>query len=221
MGEEPVVYTLQYGDHSNYIPLIFPLGKMDFFLVKGLRSITNEDGSVSYLYNGEEAVYEEETWNGNIKTEYLYETGTSYPTKKVVTTSRGGTVLGEEITRYVYDANGRLLSQDVRSIENGAETVRTIIRYAEGQFLLPVTKKMDMGTTIFDWSYIYDSKDCLQQVLYIQNGGSEDEITDKEEYTYLSFDDYGNWTNSRQLQSSLVDWFHSDGLIGVRRNFIY
>lgn len=221
LGDEPLAYTLQYSEHCNYVPLIFPLGKMDFFLVKGLQSITSEDGSISYLYDGRKAAYEEETWSGNTKTEYLYESGSLYPVKKVVTTSRGTTILNEEITMYTYDTEGRLLAQDIRVAEAGIESVRTIIRYAEGQLLLPIAKKMDMGATIFDWSYTYDSQNCLQGVKYIENGGSEDEITDKEEYTYLSFDNFGNWTDSRQLQSCMVDWSHTDGVVGVSRNFTY
>ncbi|WP_294554390.1 hypothetical protein [uncultured Bacteroides sp.] len=221
LGDDPLVYTLNYGEHTNYVPLIFPLGKMEFFLVKGLQSITSEDGSISYIYDDGKAAYEEETWSGNIETEYLYESGSSYPAKKVVTISRGVTVMSEESTMYTYDTEGRLLTQDDRTIEDGIESVRTITRYAEGQLLLPVVKKMDMGATIFDWIYTYDSKNCLQRVQYIENEGSEDEITDKEEYTYLSYDTYGNWTDSRQLQSSVVDWSHTDGTVGVRRNFTY
>lgn len=221
LESEPLVYTLQYSGHSKYVPLIFSLGKIDFFLVQGLQSITRGDGAISYLYDGEKAVYEENTWSGDKKTEYLYESGSLYPTKKVVTTSRGETILNEETTIYTYDIEGRLLTQDVRTTEDGIESYRTIIRYVEGKSLLPITKKMDMGTNIFDWSYTYDSNNFLQRVQYIENEASEDEITDKEEYTYISYDTYGNWTESKQLQSSLVDWSHADGTIGVRRKFTY
>ena len=221
VGDEPMVYHLTYDEHAQYVPLIFPLGGMDFFLVKGLKSIVSEDETVSYTFDGTKASYKQEAWTGDIETVYSYAADSPYPVKKVVTTSRGEDILGVETTTYTYGEKGRLLKTDVRALEGGAETLRTITNYAEAQSLLPLSVKMDMGGFMADWTYTYNSELRLQKVDYIENKGSEDEVTDKEEYEYTSADSNGNWTDSKQLQSSIVNMSHLDGLIGVRRTIIY
>lgn len=223
VGDVPIVYHLTYGEHAQYIPLIFPLGAMDFFLVKGLQSITSEDGATSYTFDGGKAAYKQEAWMGDTETVYFYAADSSYPEKKVVTTSRNGVVLNEETTLYTYGEEGRLLKKDVRTMEDGTETERTITNYADvdGQLLFPVSFKMDLNGFMADWTYAYDADNRLQQIDYIENKGSEDEATDKEEYHYLVVDSNGNWTDSKQLRSSRVDLSHTDGTIGVRRVITY
>lgn len=220
-GEEPVVYTLQYGEHDCYVPLIFPLGPIDFFLVKGLESITDEDATVSYIFDGENAIFKESSWTGDIETKYIYEAGNPYPVKKIVTTTRQAIVVGTEKTIYTYVDNGELSMKDIREEADNIETQRTIIRYAEGQLLLPVSKKIDMGSSIYDWNYNYEEGKRLRRIDYIENKGSENEMAQKEEYTYLAFDGYGNWVSSIQLHSSFVDWSHGDGTMSVHREITY
>lgn len=223
LGGEPVVYDLKYGDHTTYVPLIFPLGPHDFFLVKGLESITVADGSISYEFDGTKAVYKKEgAWTGDVITEYLYQENNPCPIQRIETTSRGSKVLSVRITGYTYDPQGRLLAQDTKLVENEVESERTIIRYADTQYLLPVSRKTDFGGSfLMDWLYTYDFENRLLRIDYIENKGAADEVSAHEKYTYLSTDGYGNWTDSRQEQSSLVNWDHADQLIGVRRTFSY
>lgn len=226
VGDEPVTYNLTYGEHTNYVPLIFPLGPMEFFLVKGLKTITSEDGTISYEYDGEKAAYTQAGWMGDTETQYVFAAGNPYPVKKVVTTSRDGEVLSEETTTYTYDAGGRLLKEDAKAMENTGdgllETERTVTKYADGKFLLPVSTLKDMaGGFTFDWSYTYDSNSHLQQIDYFENKGTADEVVAKEVYEYLSKDNNGNWTDSKQLQSGLINWRHVDGLVGVSRQIFY
>lgn len=223
VGDVPVVYHLTYGEHTQYVPLIFPLGAMDFFLVKGLQSIASEDGTISYTFDGEKAAYKQEAWMGDTETVYAYAADSSYPEKKVVTTSRNGVVVNEETTLYTYSEEGRLLKKDVRTMEEDTEIERKIINYADvdGQLLFPVSLKMDLNGFMADWTYAYDADNRLQQINYIENKGSEEEVTDKEEYYYLSVDSNGNWTDSKQLRSSRVDLSHIDGIIGIRRVITY
>lgn len=221
LGEEPTVYTLQYGAHDRYVPLIFPLGSMDFFLVKGLQSIISENGTVSYVFNGENATYQETSWAGDVETKYVYEEGNSYPVKKTITTSRDATIVGMETTVYSYRNDGGLSAKDIREMQDEIEVQRTIVRYVDGGLLHPISKKIDVGSLIYDWTYLYDAEKRLKGVDYVENKGAEDEISQKEEYTYLSFDSYGNWTNSKQLQNSFVDWSHGDGMMSVHREIIY
>ncbi len=222
MGDEPVVYNLTYGHHTNYVPLLFPLGPMDFFLVKGLQSIESDDGTVSYFFNGTEAMYETRSWSGNTKTVYHYESDSPYPIDKTVTTARGEEVEATEVTSYTYGEDGSLQKTDVRAEEGGVESQRTIVRYAEGKFLLPVSEIADLGTTLqLDWRYTYDTDGRLQRVDYVENKGSEDEVNDYEEYKYTSSDSYGNWTDSRQRQSNTVNILHMDGQVDVHRDISY
>lgn len=221
LGGEPIVYTLQYGEHDCYVPLIFPLGNMDFFLIKGLRSINSADGTVSYVFNGGNAAYRTTLWTGDIETKYTYEKGNPYPMRRVVTTSRNNTIVETETTVYSYLSDGELSAEDICKVQEGVEAQRTVIRYQAKQFCLPISKKIDMGTFIYDWLYQYDEENHLKSIEYIENKGSEDEMSQKEEYTYLSFDSYGNWTVSQQVQNSFVDWSHGDGVMSVRREILY
>lgn len=223
LGEEPVVYDLKYGDHTTYVPLIFPLGPHDFFLVKGLESITVADRSISYKFDGTKAVYKKEgAWTGDVTTEYLYQENSPYPVKRVETTSRGSDVLSVKTTGYTYDPEGGLLAEDIKLVEDEVESERTIIRYAANQYLLPVSRKTDLGGSfLIDWLYTYDFENRLLRIDYIENKGAADEVSAHEKYTYLSTDGYGNWTDSRQEQSSLVNWDHTDGLTGARRTLSY
>lgn len=227
VGDAPVTYNLTYGEHAVYVPLLFPLGPMEFFLVKGLQSIVSEDGAVAYTFDGETASLTESGWAGSTQTVYAYAAGSPYPSEKRVTTTRGGTVLSEETTRYTYGEEGRLLKTDVRMLEhNGeslSESMRTVTVYAEELLLQPASVMRDIaGGFTQDYAYTYDAgNNRLLQVAYAENKGAPDEVTAKEEYNYLAADNNGNWTDSKQLQSGLVDWKHVDGWVGVRRRISY
>ena len=222
-GSDPIVYMLQYGNHGYYVPLLFPLGTFDFFLVKDLQSITTEDGSVSYTFDEEKvlAVTLSASWMGEVETRYVYPEGSVYPATKTVTTTRGGEVTGLETTTYSYGANGALATIDFREIQDGTEIQRMRINYADGQLLLPVSKKTDIGGGIYDWTYRYDAERRLIGIDYVENKGAEDELSATEEYDYIQTDSYGNWTQSVRQQQSAVDWAHEDGTFKVYRKIMY
>ncbi len=221
VGDVPVVYHLTYAEHTQYVPLIFPLGSMEFFPVKGLKSIVSEDGTVSYSFDGVKASYKQEMWTGDVEMVYSYTEDSPYPSQKAVTTSRGAEILSMETTVYTYGEQGRLAKTDVRVLEGEEETLRTITNYVGEQSLLPLSVRMDAGGFRMDWDYTYTDEFALQRVEYTENRGSEEEVTDREVYEYTSVDGNGNWTDSKQWQSGRVDMAHQDGLVGVRRAVTY
>lgn len=223
LGEIPVVYHLTYGEHTDYVPLVFPLGGRDFFLVKGLQSITTEDGSLSYVYDSEKASYRTEGWIAS-ETEYVYTPDSPYPAQKVVTTrSLGGTNV--ETTRYEYTEDGGLLKTDTRLKENDMEVKHVVTRYVEDGLLIPTTVRMDVSGFTYDFSYLYNADGHLSGLEYAENKGTAEEITAKEQYDYLAFDKEGNWTDSKQLQSEYMGYvlnlWHVEGWISVRRQISY
>ena len=151
---DPVIYTLTYGEHEVFVPLIFPLGIYDFFLVKGLESISDADGSVLYTYSGNKAIYTTESWSGVTSTTFEYDEGVMYPVRKIVTLKRGGVIANMEITSYLYNEDGSLASSDKIVKEGENEVERTVVRYMAST-LLPVSKLTDAGGQL-DWTYKYE-----------------------------------------------------------------
>lgn len=229
LGESPVEYTLEYGDHTTYVPLIFPVGPMDFFLVQGLQSITSTNQSATsagnplqYTFDGTKATYTEETWMGQVKTVFEYADGSAYPMRKTAVTTLGGELQSTEDTLYEYDEAGRLLSIDYKATDSeGKETERTITRYYENKLLLLKTRISDVDGINMDWSYTYDDSNRPLQFDFVMGKGSEDEVRDNETYEYLVTDVQGNWTDSKQKQSSFVNSAHLDGEVGVCREIVY
>lgn len=214
---EPVIYTLTYGKHEAYIPLIFPLGAYEFFLVKGLENISSEDGNITYTFDGEKASYTTESWSGTSTTTFEYSAESPYPVRKTVTLGREEAIINTEVTSYVYNDNGSLLSTDKMVKEGESEVERTVIHYAVST-LLPVSRLTDAGGQL-DWTYKYNEDNWWTEVTYKEN--LDEEIEAKETSIYTQKDAAGNWIEAIQQQNSMVDWSHSDSSVRVVRTINY
>ncbi len=214
---EPVIYTLIYGEHDVFVPLIFPLGVYDFFLIRGLESISNEDGSISYFFNGEEASYTTESWTGVTNTTFEYDRKGIYPIRKTVTFAREGIIAKTEVTSYIYNEDGSLSSSDKIVKEGENEIERTVIRYMAST-LLPISKLTDAGGQL-DWTYKYDDNNRWTEVIYKEYFDEEFEV--KESSIYTQKDAAGNWTEAIQQQNNRVDWSHPDASVKVNRLISY
>ncbi len=222
IGEVPVEYTLTYGEHTNYVPLIFPVGPMEYFLVKGLESITSSDRTVQYIFDGTEASYTSETWMGQVKTVFRYGLENVYPIQKIATTTIEGVLQATETTRYTYDERGGLVSTDYKAEDGeGQVTERTITRYHEKTLLLLKSKVTDAYGTTMDWSYTYNVDNLPLKFDFVMGKGSEDEVNDEEHYEYLTFDKQENWIDSKQKQSSFISEMHQDQEVYVCREISY
>lgn len=221
LSGNPIVYKLIYSEHSVYVPLIFPLGTFEFFLVKGLAKIESTDGSISYHFDGKRATYSTESWIGTEVTVYEYEENAVYPARKTVTVTRNQVEISSEITSYLYNTDGSLASSDKLRKEGVIEVERNIIRNVSGT-LQPVSKIADAGGMTFDWTYQYDKEMRLAQTSYIENKGLEDESVTDVSYSYPQFDGMGNWTKVIQLQANSVSGVRTDEFtINVYRNISY
>lgn len=217
----PIVYKLTYGDYDAYVPLIFPLGTFEFFLVKGLESIVSADGKVSYHFDGHQASYTTESWMGVETTIYEYEANGIFPIRKRVTLSRGGVVGSSEVTSYTYNEDGSLSSLDKILKEGEAEVERTIVHNAPSS-LLPVTKITDAGGMSFDWIYQYDNENRLKTASYIENKNSDEEMINDISYLYSHFDGLNNWTQSVQHHRNTIGGeLADDYMVNVYREIDY
>lgn len=216
LGELPRSYTLTYGEHDCYVPLIFPVGPLPFFLVKGLVSIESSDGLVSYQFKENKASYSQSSWGGVTETVYEYEPGQPYPLSERIILTRNGDLLETTTTRYTFNADGALLSTVMDRVDGESnETLEhTTLHYRSGKFPQIASKTMVSGSDSFEWEHTYDSKDLPLGALCKINGIYADK---EESYSFTSFDDRGNWIDSRQTLSSLIDWTHQDITLGVRR----
>lgn len=214
---DPVIYTLTYGEHEVFVPLIFPLGIYDFFLVKGLEGISDADGSVLYTYSGNKAIYTTESWSGVTSTTFEYDEGVMYPVRKIVTLKRGGVIANMEITSYLYNEDGSLASSDKIVKEGENEVERTVVRYMAST-LLPVSKLTDAGGQL-DWTYKYDDNNWWTEITYKEH--FEEEAEAKELSIYTRKDAFGNWTEAVQQQNNMVDWSHPDSSVKVNRIISY
>lgn len=219
-----VKYELAYGEHSRYVPLVFPLGAFDFFLVKGLESITcttdGEDVTMTYRYTGNEASYSTESWTGLTTTVYEYTGDEVYPARKAVTVSHNDAIVNQETTSYTYNSDGSLLRTDTSVKEGETETERTIKRYLAGSLQI-TSQKTDAGGQTFDWEYTYDKNNCWISASYVQDKGTEDEMTANETSVYSGADNNGNWIKAVQKQNSLLNPVHADGTVKVCRDISY
>ena len=214
---EPVIYTLAYGKHESYVPLIFPLGAYEFFLVKGLESISSEDGSISYSFDGNTASYISESWSGTSTTTFEYTAESLYPVQKTVTQERGGVITNTEVISYVYNDDGSLASTDKIVKEGENEVERTVTRFISSSLLL-ASRLTDAGGQL-DWTYKYNENNWWTEVSYKEDLGEE--IEAKETSTYTQKDAIGNWTEAMQQQNSQVDWSHFDSSVRVNRIISY
>lgn len=219
VGAETRTYTLTYGSHECYVPLIFPMGPMDFFLVKGLQRIQSSDGAVDYLFNGNRATYSHSSWGSVTETVYEYTEGALYPVRRIVTQSRNGEVLEKETTTFAFGMDGHLLSTDKQLEEGeGQQLEHTVVQYAPNKRLLILSKKTVSSDETYEWEYTYTPDDLLLGILCKHNG---EYIDSEESYAFSALDGMGNWTDSRQTLSNLIDWSHPDGTQFIRREISY
>lgn len=217
-------YVIKYGEHPRYVPLVFPLGAFDFFIVKGLESITcttdGENETIACQYDGSKASYTTESWSGLITTVYDYAENENYPVKKITTMTRHGVIEHQETTVYVYNPDGSLYLADTSVQEGNTEIERTKIRYLEGTLNI-TTRKTDAGGQTFDWAYSYNKAGNWIVASYLQDKDSEDEMAADESCVYSRHDSYDNWVETIQQQNSLVNPLHADGTVKVYRTITY
>lgn len=217
-------YALKYGEHAKYVPLIFPLGPFEFFMVKGLESIIctvdGEDDSTTYQYSENKASSSKESWVGLETTIYEYLESGNYPFKKTVTLARGESIESQETTLYSYNVDGSLSLVDISVKEMNTEIERTKKRYLTGTLQL-VSQKTDAGGQTFDWTYSYDENNRWLSTSYIQDKGSSDEVVMNESCNYSMIDHKQNWLETIQIQNSMVDFTHADGTVKVCRDISY
>lgn len=217
-------YVLKYGEHTRYVPLVFPFGAFDFFIIKGLESITcttdDENETIACQYDGNIVSCTTESWSGLITTVYDYVESENYPVKRTTTVTRDGVIEHQETTAYVYNTDGSLSLVDTSVQEENIEIERTKIRYLEGTLNI-TTQKTDAGGQTFDWTYSYDKAGKWIAASYLQDKDSEDEMTANESCVYSRQDSNGNWIETIQQQSSLVNPLHADGTVKVYRTITY
>lgn len=193
MGDEPVVYNLEYDQHGKYVPLPFPLGMKTFFLVKDLAKVRTS-GFV-YTYTGGKATYATETWMG--KSEITYEFKNEYPEKCTELTLRGTDTLRKDETTFIFDAKGRLQSSVLKSTYPGEEGYsQTEIQYAADFLLLPVSETSWLdGEKSVSYYYKYDAFGNLLAKSYqhFSMGESGKEVIE-ESNNYSGWDSQKNWT---------------------------
>lgn len=214
---EPVIYTLVYDEHDVYVPLIFPLGSYDFFLVKGLKTILSEDGTVAYSFDGHKASYTAESWSGVSTTVFEYDANSVYPMRKKVSVLRDDITVSTEVTSYIYNKDGSLSSIDRVVKEGESEVEHTVIRYLDST-LLPASRLTDAGGQM-DWFYKYNNDNWWLEVVYKEDLGEGVEAKEMSDYTKI--DTAGNWVEALQQQNNMVDWSHFDGPVKVTRSITY
>lgn len=219
VGAETCTYTLTYGTHDCYVPLIFPMGPMDFFLVKGLQSIRSSDGEIDYQFKNNRATYSRSSWGSVTETVYEYAEGALYPARRLITRSRNGEVLDKETTVFTFGMDGHLSSSESELIDGEGEKLEhTVVQYLANKPLLIASKKTVSNDETYEWEYTYTRDDLLMGIVLKHNGAYLDS---EESYSFSAFDGVGNWTDSRQTLSSLIDWSHPDGIQFVRREITY
>lgn len=223
VGLAPCTYTLTYADHDCYVPLIFPMGPMGFFMVKGVTSIESNDKTIKYHFENNKATYSRSSWSLVTETTYEYATGSHYPARCVITKSRNNEVMEKEIVEYAFDAYGNLLSTDKKMImieENDQNNVyeHTILHYIKDELLLIESKSTVSGDDKYEWEYTYLANKLLAGILCKHNG---EYMPDEESYSFSDLDEMTNWTHSIQKTSSSIDWNHQDITLDIQRQISY
>ena len=222
IGEAPRTYMLTYGNHKTYVPLIFNFGPFDFFLVQGLEGIESTDGKVNYRFNGTSASYTNKTAFEETEVVYEYSLGSQYPNRQTATSKRNNQLLETVTIDYTFSADGSLVSTDKKVVEGDKgeqeQVEQTTISYVRNKLLLVSSIKTITLNETYEWGYIYNSDFLPLGVVMKYNGETLDE---EESYSYSSPDTFGNWTESRESLSSIVDWTHSSGSLKVYRTLSY
>lgn len=223
-GGTLTTYELEYADHTKYVPLLFPLGSLEFFMVKGLETVTctvdSDSEPTVFRFSGNTTSYTKESWEGTETTVYEYSENGNYPVKKTVTLTHGGSIVSQIISSYEYNADGSLSLIDTSAKEGSVEIERTKKRFLTGS-LQPASQKTDAGGQTFDWIYSYDEDNRWVSVSYVQDKGSSEEITSDESSVYSQIDKKLNWLKAVQMQSSVVNPTHADGTVNVIREISY
>lgn len=151
VGEKPRHYQITYGNHDCYVPLIFPLGPFNFFLVKGVESIKSSDGTIDYRFDENKASYSTQSWGKSIETTFEYEKEGRYPSRQLINTTRNGEILSKSTTTYTFDIDGNLLSssRQIQEEDEEGETLQT--SYLKNRFQQVSTMKSSLLDTTIEW----------------------------------------------------------------------
>lgn len=222
LGEVQAVYTLAYDDtDERYVPLPFPLGSLDFFMIRGVSALSSSDPGFTCTLSDREVVYTQtETFaRGTMETvtSFLYAGNAKYPTESSVTVRYDGEELTADHTGYEFAEDGRLLSCVVRRTENGELTETEIRRYHPSLPLCLQNKEATAGDgSLIRYDYTYEAHGWLGSITRTQEG-----TTATETYEYNSLDDAGNWCEGCFKWSSHVNMAHWDGTVRLSRILQY
>lgn len=222
LGEEQTTYTLTYDDtDKRYVPLPFPLGNMDFFMVRGVSSLSSSSPDFTCTLSDNEVTYTltETFLRGSMETitTYRYAESACFPTECSVTVRYDGEELSLDHTDYEFDENGRLLSCVIRRTEYG-ELLETETRRYHSTLPLCIQSKeiTDCDGELTRYDYAYEAHGWLSSITLTQDGTSATET-----YEYAGEDHAGNWCEGRFRYSSHVDMAHWDGTVRVVRTLQY
>ena len=114
-------YEITYSDHSRYIPAIFAVGDLSFYLIKGVEQITLSDITdpndksllYTFKYEGNTASYTvSHGWLSRETTvKYYYNSSSDFPVSKTAVTTYFGEKIFDANCEYTFDLFGRLLKE--------------------------------------------------------------------------------------------------------------
>ena len=228
-GCETIVYTLTYGSHQTYIPLPFPLANIPFFLVKGLESVTSNQG-LDYRFANGQISYAEHSFFGTKEISYAF--ASNYPSTRTEVIKRGETLLETETTTYQFAPAGAL--QRIHKESFSAEEdliVETEVLYSEQLLLSPTTERrtsvrdQEVITEQLTYSYFQNGRlnSIKKSLLENQNGHIVEVPIEnaKESHIYAETDAKGNWLERESKKSSLINIGDVDGEIDYKRSIVY
>lgn len=230
VGMPPLVYNILYGSIERYVGLPFPVGTYNFFLVKGIDTVMEDDKKIIGRWtDGQTFTYVIVTNTGTpfemrTETAYSYTATDKFPSHVSICNYFHGELQTTENIAYTYDENGILLTAERQLEDNLAEEQdnalleSTFTLYHSDILCAPLEYKVENDGDGWSLNYQYNNDGTLASVT---KKDREDNETGSENYLYSDNDAQGNWTVSYRELDMMVDWNHPTGEVKVIRQITY
>ena len=210
-GQATRVYKLQYGNHSNYMPLPFEFKPFEDWLIKGITTITCEESKFYYEFDGEKLVLEKDN-NGWTEYDTVYFKH-NYPVLRTSVIRDGDYEIQRTETQWLFQLpNGVPVRKTVTVSEDGHKYSFQTIYAING---LPL-EKIVQDNSISQKNYTYNTMGWLWKMTVLSDNsetGSMDCIYD--------MDQNNNWIWCQQKVEGFIGWEYSEGTLIKTRTITY
>lgn len=216
-GSTPVDYTLTYGNHNRYVPLLLlNLQPLTHCFVQGLTGIESSDNSVSFEQQGENIILR--TRSDYQQTTYLYKyEGSVLPLacEELTTASDDEShVYEKRETTFDYFENGAIREMKVRTENEMDKSTEHFFYNAQGCILKHTLDSRQSNATL---SYAYNTTGLLTQIGHTDGEGTE---IGRMRAIY-DLDAHRNWIRVEQRVTGFIDWNMREGTYLLYRNLVY